>query len=163
MKELSLPEEQRNGMCSWRKICCPVDFSHASRVAVEHAAGLAQHAKGELLLVHVKRRLRPIIRAMFAPPVWHTPSVSAGESQLESWTHDAQHLAAGLATSVELAGDPATEVIRFAAEFDCDLIVMGARGGARGRRATFSSLGSVAQRIAGAAHCPVLVVRGQEM
>ena len=146
-------------MCTWRKICCPVDFSNVSRVAFEHAAGLAQHARGELLLVHVRRRIRPATRAVFAPPAWHTPAVRAGESQLTSWTHDAQHLAAGLATSVELAGDPATEVVRFAVEFDCDLIVMGARGR---RRASFSSLGSVAQRIIGGAHCPVLVVRGQE-
>jgi len=145
-------------MCTWRKICCPVDFSHASRVAFEHAAGMARNARGELLLVHVRRRLRPPMRAVFAPPAWHTPAVSAGESQLTSWTHDAQHLASGLATSVELAGDPATEVVRFAAEFDCDLIVMGARG----RRAGFTALGSVAQRIIGAAHCPVLVVQGQE-
>lgn len=145
-------------MCNWRKICCPVDFSNASRAAVEHAAGLAQRSRGTLLLVHVRRRLRPATRAVFAPPAWHTPSVLAGESQLASWTHDAQHLAAGLATSVELAGDPAAEVVRFAEEFDCDLIVMGARG----RNAGFSSLGSVAQRIIGAAHCPVLVIQGQE-
>lgn len=143
-------------MCNWRKICCPIDFSDASRAAFEHAAGLAQRSRGELLLVHVRRRLRPATRAVFAPPAWHTPFVAAGESQLTSWTHDAQRLAAGLATSVELAGDPATEVVRFAVEFDCDLIVMGARG----RRASFSALGSVAQRIIGSAHCPVLVVRG---
>jgi nucleotide-binding universal stress UspA family protein len=145
-------------MCNWRKICCPVDFSNTSRAAVEHAAGLAQRARGQLLLVHVRRRMRPATRAVFAPPAWHTPAVSIGESQLVSWTHDAQHLAAGMATSIELAGDPATEVVRFAVEFDCDLIVMGARG----RRAGFSSLGSVAQRIIGGAHCPVLVVQGQE-
>src|SRR5512142_138773 len=144
-------------MCHWRKICCPVDFSYASRVAFEHAAGMARQARGELLLVHVRRRLRPATRAVFAPPAWHTPAASAGESQLTTWTHDAQHLAMGLATSVELAGDPAAEVVRFADEFDCDLIVMGARG----RRAGLSSLGSVAQRIISGAHCPVLVVQGQ--
>lgn len=146
-------------MCNWRKICCPVDFSHPSRVAFEHAAGMASRSRGELLLVHVRRRIRPATRAVFAPPAWHTPFVSAaGETQLTSWTHDAQHLASGLATSVELAGDPATEVVRFAVEFDCDLIVMGARG----RRTGAASLGSVAQRIIGAAHCPVLIVQGEE-
>jgi nucleotide-binding universal stress UspA family protein len=139
-------------MCNWRKICCPVDFSHASRVAFEQAAGLAQRSRGQLLLVHVRRRMRPAAGAVFAPPAWRWRAVSPGESQLTSWTHDAQGLASGLATSVELAGDPATEVVQFAAEFDCDLIVMGARG----------ALGSVAQRIIGAAPCPVLVVRGTE-
>jgi hypothetical protein len=38
---------------SWRRLCCPVDFSDASRTALQHAAYLASALNGELTLVHV--------------------------------------------------------------------------------------------------------------
>jgi nucleotide-binding universal stress UspA family protein len=143
-------------MCEWRRICCPVDFSEPSRAAFEHAAGMALRSRGALLLVHVQRR-NVRAQAVFAPPSWRGAAERSGDSRLTTWTQDAQQLVAGLAISVELAGDPAKAIVCFASEFDCDLIVLGTQA----RRTSFGapSLGPVAQGILRAAHCPVLVVR----
>jgi len=53
-------------------------------------------------------------------------------------------------------GDPARSIIRVAEESAADLVVLGSRG-----RAGLLALGSVAERVARTAHCPVLVVRGE--
>jgi nucleotide-binding universal stress UspA family protein len=52
-------------------------------------------------------------------------------------------------------GRPASTIVQFARQRDCDLIVVGAQG-TNGDANVL--LGSVAQRVAGGAHCPVLVV-----
>ena len=140
-------------MTAWRKICCAIDFSDASRAALEQAAELSSHFKAELLLVHVG--LANGAGVIFAPPGPERPPEPQGGQQLQAWTRDAQERAHGLATSVELGGDPATEIARFAAEFGCDVIVMGAQGRAGIRHAV---LGSVAEGVLRVARCPVLVV-----
>ena len=43
-------------MPTWKKICCPVDFSWESRVAMEEAADLAWRFGGDVTLVHVDDR-----------------------------------------------------------------------------------------------------------
>jgi len=143
-------------MTPWRKICCPIDFSGASRVALEQAAELALHLRAELLLVHVVHTTGA--GALFAPPGRQRPAHDDGQ-ELQAWTRDAQERVHGLATSVELGGDPATEIARFAGEFGCDVIVMGTHGRTGLRRA---AIGSVAEGVIRAARCPVLVVRGPD-
>jgi nucleotide-binding universal stress UspA family protein len=54
-----------------------------------------------------------------------------------------------------LFGDPAKEIITFAEEGHCDLIVMGRRGQGAVSKAL---LGSVSDRVVKAASCPVMVV-----
>lgn len=56
-------------------------------------------------------------------------------------------------------GDPGDEIIRFAAEHDVDLIVMGTHG-RRGVRAMIA--GSVAERVVRTAEVPVLTIRYRE-
>ena len=36
----------------WKRICCPIDFSDASRAAMEVAADLAKRFGAELILLH---------------------------------------------------------------------------------------------------------------
>jgi nucleotide-binding universal stress UspA family protein len=67
--------------------------------------------------------------------------------------------AAGLvADGVAPVGDPGTEIVRAAATFGADLIVMGTRGQTGFERLL---LGSVARKVLQRAHCSVLVVRGR--
>lgn len=140
-------------MPEWRKICCAIDFSEPSRLALDTAADLAGRWKAELWIVYVARPAAGGV--LLSPPGHQTHVVRAGE-ELSAWTRDAQQRAGGLAMSVELAGEPAEEIARFAREFGCDLIVLGTRAHKGLRRAT---LGSVAEAIVRDAPCPVLVAR----
>jgi nucleotide-binding universal stress UspA family protein len=58
-------------------------------------------------------------------------------------------------TTAAIGGDPAQEIVRYAARYPIDLIVMGTHG-----RTGLSRLllGSVAERVLRSARCPVLVV-----
>ena len=53
-------------------------------------------------------------------------------------------------------GDPAEEIVATAADFDADLVVVGARGLGGMARAL---LGSVSQKVLHHARCPVLIVK----
>jgi universal stress protein A len=142
---------------AWRRICCPVDFSECSRVALGEAVRLARDLHAELLLVHVLHRGSVAAgQSPFAPPEHRAHQDATGEAgrELAAWTQEAQR--AVPTTSVELSGDPAPEVVRFASEFGCDLIVVGTHGRTGLARA---ALGSVAEAVVRSAPCPVLVVR----
>ncbi len=142
-------------MADWRRICCAIDFSGCSRRAMEEAAALARRLGVELLVLHVRPPAHTTAATPFAPPQHAT--APAGEETLAAWTADALRLAPGLTTSVELSGSPPEEIVRFAREFGCDLIVVGTHGrSGLGRLA----LGSVAEAVVRTAGCPVLVVRG---
>ncbi|GEJ55462.1 universal stress protein [Anaeromyxobacter diazotrophicus] len=140
-------------MATWRKICCALDFSAPSRAAFEQAAELAVNLHAELLLVHVRPPAGA--KALFAPPGRRAPDGRADDDELRSWTREAQERAGGLATSLELGGEPADEIARCAQEFGCDLVVVGTHGRTGLRRA---ALGSVAEGVVQLARCPVLVV-----
>src|SRR5512143_504411 len=111
-------------MSAWRRICCPVDFSPASRVAFGEAMALAKTMGGELLLLHVRHASGLPGGTPFAPPGHSEPGEPA--TLLEDWAAEAQR--AVPTTSAQLSGEPATEIARFAAEFRCDLVVMGTHG-----------------------------------
>ncbi len=143
-------------MPEWKKLVCPVDFSAAARAALEQAAGIARREAAELFVLHVRHGGSGATDAIGAPPPHGAaPAADDPEALLEAWTRDAQQLAPGSVTSVELAGDAATEIARFADEFACDLIVMGTHGRSR---IAHLALGSVAEKVIRATRRPVLVV-----
>jgi nucleotide-binding universal stress UspA family protein len=141
-------------MSQWRRICCAVDFSEPSRVALDEATELARQLHAELLLVHVRQRSAFAASDVpFAPP-GHGGGTDDAEQLLQAWTQRAQ--SAAPTTSVELRGHPAQEIVRLAREFACDLVVIGTHGRTGVRRA---ALGSVAEEVVRTGPCPVLVVR----
>ena len=128
-------------MQSWRKLCCPVDFSDASRSALEHAAYLASALNGELTLLHV----RP------------APSVSRDreqelDSKLAAWARDAEWRANREVTSTVLMGHPGDEILRLAREGHFDVLVLGTRRAHLG-------LGSLVEQVMRLTSCPVVGVR----
>ena len=145
-------------MSDWRRMCCPIDFSPASRGAMDEAVELAGRLRAELVLVHVRHPdASSGPEPVFAPPGRVTSGAETrDEEDLASWVADAERLAPGLVNSVVLAGKPAERIVGFAREFDCDLIVMGTHGRTGLRH---HALGSVAEQVIRTSHCPVLVVR----
>lgn len=127
------------------------DFSPSSGVALRRAAELARALQAEVVLLHVAE---PSLRAPSS-----TPAAQATEPRMEGKFRQA--LSASGADDVVreqllLHGDPADSIPAHATRTKARLIVMGTQG-RRGVERLL--LGSVAEAVIRAAHCPVLVVR----
>jgi nucleotide-binding universal stress UspA family protein len=143
----------------WKRICCPIDFSDASRAAMEVAADLARRFGAELVLLHAY----PIPGYTFpdgsvvASPKMMQELADQAQRHLEEWRLDAERLAGGPRVAAEKGvGEPAAEIVTFAKENAVDLLVLGTHGRTGIEHAL---MGSIAERVVRRAHCPVLTVR----
>ncbi len=134
----------------WQKICCAVDFSDVSRLAMDQAAYLARVLGSELTLIHVHEE-----RSGWSAP---TPSRALGDAYdtLASWRSQAEFLADRPVGQAMLEGTPQDEIVRFARDGDYDAIVLGTSGRTGLKQLM---LGSVAEYVVRRAHCPVIAVR----
>jgi nucleotide-binding universal stress UspA family protein len=142
---------------AWKKICCAVDFSEPSWIAMEQAAELASRLGAELTLVHVRPPPPAAATDVLVPSGGGADAeIRRAEEALEVWRSDAESRAALPVRARVLAGDPAGELARAAREEGFDLLVVGTHG-----RSGFSRLllGSVAERVLRRAPVPVLVMR----
>ena len=143
----------------WKRICCPIDFSDASRAAMEVAADLARRFGAELVLLHAY----PIPGYTFpdgsvvASPRMMQDLADQAEKHVEEWRVEAERLVgAGKVTGEKAVGEPAAEILEVARARGADLIVMGTHGRTGLEHAL---MGSIAERVVRRAHCPVLTVR----
>ncbi|HEU4384306.1 MAG TPA: universal stress protein [Anaeromyxobacteraceae bacterium] len=143
-------------MANWTKICCPIDFSETSRVALEEAAELSRRYEGELALLHVFEPPAATADLMVSPPDVLDQTAKELERKLDLWRSEAERRGARVVRTLVVTGAAATEVVRFARDGGYDLVVMGTHG-RRGLRHLV--LGSVAERVVREAPCAVLVVR----
>lgn len=116
-----------------REILAATDFSDNAEAAVALAAQTARSVGARLHLFHVLSPVEQDVTRLLA--------------------HEAA--AAGAIVSAVATGDPADEILRYAAAHGIDLIVIGTHG-----RTGLSRLllGNVADRVLRRARCPVLVV-----
>lgn len=143
----------------FKRIVCPVDFSNSSLAAFETAVELAQRDSADLLVLHVIEG-RPVVSEWF-------PTHGLGELtvRMEEKAHQAVNTllacsapkTEGLAiATIILNGVPFVEILRQAASWKPDLIVLGSTGAASVDEMIF---GSTAERVLKSAACSVLVVR----
>lgn len=143
-------------MSEWKRICCPVDLSAVSARAMEEAAELARRHGGTVTLVFVDDRpARPGLDETLSSAEALAQAESEHERQLAGWQERASRISTAHVDAAILAGDPAEQIIRFAAEGRYDVIVMGTHGRSGREKVAF---GSVAQRVVLDGPCPVLVV-----
>lgn len=142
----------------WKRICCPVDFSDASRAALEVAADLARRNGATLTLLHAY----PIPGytlpdgSVVASPNMMQELAAAAEQHLADWRAEAERLGAAGAKTEKVVGEPAREIVAWAGANGADLLVLGTHGRTGFEHAL---LGSVAERVVRKAACPVLTVR----
>jgi nucleotide-binding universal stress UspA family protein len=142
------------------KILLPVDGSEFSLEAVRFAIRMvADGLRVEVVLANVQEpaTLYELIVAHNADVIEQV-SAEAGLHALQS----AQVLldAAGIAYEKEVAqGDPAHTIVDIVERFECDLIVMGARGQSGLRR---SLMGSVSNEVLHASPVPVVIAKPLE-
>lgn len=137
-----------------RSILAAVDFGDAAASALGIAGVLAREFKAKLTAVHAE--------TFEAPPYFTREQLDAIEKQRKAARREAAGYLAGFAE--RHAGQPVTPMVVEAPAADAilhaargrDLIVMGTHG-RRGAARWWA--GSVAERVAGSAQVPVLVVR----
>lgn len=149
-------------MIDLNTILVPTDFSEPSQKALAYARALTRLFEGSLHVLHVVEE-----------PFVHGWTVEGYVASLPDFREELLHRAAEemdkLFTADERkllqvqlvgrAGNPFTEIVRYAKQKEIDLIVMGTHG--RGKMAQLL-LGSVAEKVVRAAPCPVLTVRHPE-
>lgn len=143
----------------WKRICCPIDFSDASRAAMEVAADVARRGGGSLTLLHAY----PIPGYTFpdgsvvASPRMMQELADQAKKHLEEWRAEAEKLVGAPRVRAETAvGEPAAEIVSFAKSTGVDLLVLGTHGRTGIEHAL---MGSIAERVVRKARCPVLTVR----
>jgi universal stress protein A len=142
-------------MSTYNKILTAVDLSPEAKLVASRARELAQHYGAALNLIHV---IEPLV-SMEDNEL--TPALPLEvEKTLE---HRARHFLASLlgemglddAEAVVKIGSPKREILGFARDHDCDLIVIGAHG----RHGIATLLGSTANAVLHGTHCDVMCVR----
>lgn len=142
----------------WKKILCPIDFSDASRVALETASDLASRQGASLTLFHAY----PVPGYTFPDGSFVASSKMLEElaeqanRHLEEWRELATKAGAASVTAATAVGEPAHEIVSFAEAQGMDLVVVGTHGRTG---LTHALMGSVAERVVRKAPCPVLTVR----
>jgi nucleotide-binding universal stress UspA family protein len=141
----------------WKRICCPIDFSDASRAAMEVAVDLSRRFDAELVLLHAY----PIPGYTFpdgsvvASPRMMQELADQAAKHLEEWRREAGGLGAPRVAVATAVGEPAVEIVAYAAEQGVHLLVLGTHGRTGLEHAL---LGSIAERVVRRARCPVLTV-----
>ena len=144
------------GLVSFERILCPIDFSRSSARALEHAASLAQEARGRLTVMHVVD-LPPDVSEPPNPALADYRAARFGQARGELTKAIRASVPAGCAADeLVLAGKPHREILRVASEQAADLIVMGVQGRGAVDRLFF---GSTTSHVVRQAACPVLTLR----
>jgi nucleotide-binding universal stress UspA family protein len=136
---------------NWRTICCPVDFSEPTQVALKVAADLCGRLGSNLVLLHVDGGAKV------------AEELGGGElvdTSLAAWKADAMRMGAANVTVHRVKGQAETAIVDHAARSGVDLIVMGTHG--RLDREKMLA-GSVTESVARNAGCPVLTVHPSDV
>lgn len=148
-------EEGRHSPASVERLVVPVDFSKASRGALQYAARLSEVYEAPLALVHVVNL--PALPAAYEIDFTDTDARAVEErarDHLQEWGRFPEVESQIQALVVE-SGDPASTILDIASEPE-DLIVMATRGLSGLKR---TMLGSVAENVLRRAPGPVLTGR----
>lgn len=150
------PERDRLTLVDIRRILCPIDFSDASRHALEYAVASARWYGAQIILLHTYDAPQPWVPAPPMPgPVSLFPP-----TQPQDIIEEVRRFASSVTTDsppeiVVTEGRPAKDIVRVADETAADLLVMGTHG-----RGGFERLflGSVTEKVLRTSLRPVLTV-----
>ena len=139
-------------------ILCPVDFSDASRKAVQYAREFSASMGSSVYLLNVvePRPMAVDITLNYVP--LEEDLEKAAKADLEVVLQ--QFLSVGLKAecSVEI-GNPSDVILEKSGELHANLVIMGSHGKTGLSRFI---MGSVAETVVRKANCPVLIVKAEE-
>jgi len=144
-------------MADIHRILCPIDFSEASKHALDHAVLIAGWYRARITAIHVRHPPflvePPILFAAFDSALPAT--IEDVESRLHNWLAPVR--AAGITCDVMAVdgSDPASHIVHIAGRIQSDVIVLGTHGRSGFQRLL---LGSVTEKVVRTARCPVVTV-----
>lgn len=142
-----------------RAIVYATDFSEASRAALAAAVELTRKFEARLTILHVAQGrvdVVPVVAGVPPVEIGSRPEEARGSAlrRLEQWS--AENVPEGQPVTLDVAeGDPAEEIVEFAASQGADILVLGTQGHSALER---FFLGSVAEAVLRRAPCPILAV-----
>jgi nucleotide-binding universal stress UspA family protein/mono/diheme cytochrome c family protein len=140
-----------------KRILVPLDFSAASRRALDYAAGVARKFEASLHLVHVCETPSMMTASMDAYAIAYADwNQRLGEEAERELVKTSRSLKGIVVTTEVLFGRAAPAIIEAAETNAADLIVMGTHGHGAVMHVL---MGNVAERVVRTAPCPVLTVR----
>jgi nucleotide-binding universal stress UspA family protein len=149
-------------MIDLRRLLVPTDFSKYSDAALKYAGAFAQKFNADVFLLHVVQDLSLFYpeAVLVAPAAVPTVQqfLDAARAALDRTLAGLQ-LPGVVVHPCVVEGAPYDAIVRFAADKEIDLIVMGTHG-RTGLAHLF--MGSVAEKVVRKAPCPVLTVRQPE-
>ncbi len=114
-----------------RRILVPLDGNFESTLSVEEACMLASRSNARLLMLHIVDSSPETARAPASPVFLDDP-----RHELEAWQDEflrSSFALAGMPRNANMVvalrvGDPGEEIVRYAAESDCDLLIASWKG-----------------------------------
>jgi manganese transport protein len=108
----------------YRRILVTLDHTALDRLAVSHAAAMAQMHGAKLYLLHVEEGVTSQVYGQAAS----TAEVEAGEQYLERIAQLLRAQGLTVETSISHSSHPDKEIVRYAREVNADMVIMGAHG-----------------------------------
>jgi len=144
-----------------KKVLVPTDFSDSAKHAFSYGVSFAREYHAELILLHVVENLTVGYASdLFPVPMAEVFQEISGYARAELAKLAAEAKQKGAAVSeLVVQGKPSAEIVRYAAENEVDMIVLGTHGKGMLDQALF---GSTTERVVRRAPCPVLTVRLSE-
>jgi nucleotide-binding universal stress UspA family protein len=138
-------------------IVAAVDGSEQSVAAAQRAVDVARLSGGTVGLITVVRPPEGWWGLEGSPPSPEAvaQAIAAGRTEVLDKVAAALDAAGVEVTTTEEFGDPASSILAYCREISADLLVVGRRGAGLVER---MMMGSVADRVAHDAPCPVLIV-----
>jgi universal stress protein A len=144
-------------MIDLKRILVPTDFSPTSEAALRYGIALARAFNARLSLLHIPEHPGEAAEAEYPIGIYEMMKNAANERLGGLLTKEQAH---DLKPEYTMRiGNAAHEIVRFAAERNIDLIVMGTHGREGVARVL---VGSVAETVVRRAPCPVLTVHNPE-
>ncbi|MEI7695413.1 MAG: universal stress protein [Chlorobium sp.] len=139
-------------------ILCPVDFSDASRKAVQYAKEFASSMGSRVHLLNVvePRPMAVDITMNYIP--LEGDLQNAAKEDLQLVLLEFQQAGLKVDSSIEI-GNPSDVILDKSRELDVNLVIMGSHGKKGLSRLI---MGSVAETVVRKANCPVLIVKAEE-
>jgi len=140
-----------------------IDGSESATKALDYALSLAEKCDAEVQIVSVVPPVESFMPrfSLTAPPIHYSLFIDEVEKQLQTVLSDALTEAKEKRPSISISmrllkGRPADTIVQTAQEEGFDIIVVGSRGLSGINELV---LGSVSDRVADLATCPVLIVK----
>ena len=140
------------GVRGYRRILVPLDHSNLDRIALSHAASLAERNHATIHLLHVEEGVTSQLYGSDSS----TAEVEAGQKYIDSLVRSLGAREIDVETAIRHGSNPRKEIVRYAREIQPDLLVMGAHGHGGIKDLIFgNTINPVRHRL----NIPILVVR----